>query len=194
MCSFCRFLSPTLLAPAITERIALPGITDFPRKVFYLERCLMVQRYALANGKDLIVINTHYEAYDDGTVKKQQMELTRKLVEAEFEKGNYVVIGGDWNIAPPNFNVHTFEKEKEDDPSYLKNNDKDFLSTWTYAYDSTVATNRKNKTPFDPAKTFTTVIDYYLLSPNIEIVEVKGQDMGFSYSDHQPVLLKVKLK
>lgn len=180
--------------PEKSERIALPGISDFPKKIFYLERCLLVQRYALPNGKKLIIINTHYEAYDDGSVKKQQMELTKKLVEEEYAKGNYVVIGGDWNIAPPDFNVHSFEKEKEDDPLYLMNNDKSFMPGWSYAYDSTIATNRKNKTAFDPAKTFTTVIDYYLLSPNIEIVSVKGQDMGFDYSDHQPVKMKVKLK
>ncbi len=34
-----------------TKRIALPGITDFPRKLFYLERCLMVQRMKLSNDK-----------------------------------------------------------------------------------------------------------------------------------------------
>ncbi len=180
--------------PDKSERIALPGISDFPKKIFYLERCLLMQRYKLPSGKELIVINTHYEAYDDGSVKKQQMELTRKLVEEEYAKGNYVVIGGDWNIAPPDFNVHTFEKEKEDDPLYLMNNDKSFMPGWTYAFDPTIATNRKNKTAFDPAKTFTTVIDYYLLSPNIETVEVKGQDMGFAYSDHQPVKLTVRLK
>lgn len=180
--------------PESAQRIALPGISDFPKKIFYLERCLLLQRFKLPNGKELIVINTHYEAYDDGSVKKEQMALTKTLVEAEYAKGNYVVIGGDWNIAPPKFNVHTFEKEKEDDPLYLKNNDPDFLSDWTYAYDPTVATNRKNKTAFDPAKTFTTVIDFFLLSPNLEIEEVKGVDMGFDFSDHQPVKLRVKLK
>ncbi len=180
--------------PESSERIALPGISDFPKKIFYLERCLLVQRFKLSIGKDLLVINTHFEAYDDGSVKKQQMALAKDIMEAEYAKGNYVVMGGDWNIAPPDFNVHTFEKEKEDDPLYLMNNDKNYMSNWTYAYDATVPTNRKNKTAFDASKTFTTVIDYYLVSPNITVEEVKGQDMGFAYSDHQPVRLKIKLK
>ncbi len=180
--------------PAETKRIALPGISDFPRKLFYLERCLLMQRYKLANGKDLLVINTHFEAYDDGSVKKEQMALTKKILEEEYAKGNYVVLGGDWNIAPPSFNVHTWEKEPEDDQLYLKNNDPNYVTGWNYAYDSTTATNRKNKYSFDAAKTFTTVIDYYFTSPNIEVEEVKGVDMGFDFSDHQPVKMRVKLK
>jgi endonuclease/exonuclease/phosphatase family metal-dependent hydrolase len=180
--------------PVETKRIALPGITDFPRKIFYLERCLLMQRYKLANGKDLIVINTHFEAYDDGSVKKQQMALTKKILEDEYGKGNYVVLGGDWNIAPPSFNVHKWEKVPEDDKLYLMNNDKDYVRGWNFVYDSTTATNRKNNFVFNPAKTFTTIIDYYFTSPNIEIEEVKGFDMGFAFSDHQPVRLKIKLK
>ncbi|MES2620038.1 MAG: endonuclease/exonuclease/phosphatase family protein [Bacteroidota bacterium] len=180
--------------PVECKRIALPGISDFPRKIFYLERCLLMQRYNLANGKDLIIINTHFEAYDDGSVKKQQMALTKKILEEEYAKGNYVVMGGDWNIAPPSFNVHTWEKEPEDDALYLKNNDANYVPGWSYVFDSTVATNRKNKFVFDPKTTFTTVIDYYFTSPNIEVVEVKGVDMGFDLSDHQPVKMKIRLK
>ena len=180
--------------PVESKRIALPGISDFPRKIFYLERCLLMQRYNLANGKDLIVINTHFEAYDDGSVKKQQMALTKKILEEEYAKGNYVVLGGDWNIAPPSFNVHTLEKEPEDDKLYLMNNDASYIPGWTYAYDSTTATNRKNKFPFDPKTTFTTVIDYYFTSPNIEVTGVKGIEMGFDFSDHQPVKMKIRLK
>ncbi len=180
--------------PLESKRIALPGITDFPRKLFYLERCLLMQRYKLANGKDLIVINTHFEAYDDGSVKKEQMALTKKILEEEYAKGNYVILGGDWNIAPPSFNVHTWEKVKEDDPLYLKNNDPNYIVGWNYNYDSTTATNRKNKFSFDLKSTFTTVIDYYFTSPNIELKEVKGIDLGFDFSDHQPVTIKVSIK
>lgn len=181
-------------AAAQSQRIALPGISDFPRKLFYLERCLLLQRYPLANGKELIVINTHFEAYDDGSVKKEQMALTKKLAEAEYAKGNYVIIGGDWNIAPPGFNVHTFEKEPEDEPLYLMTNDANYIPGWTFAYDAATPTNRKNKTPYDAAKTFTTVIDYYLVSPNVEVQEVKGINLNFAYSDHQPVKLRARLK
>lgn len=181
--------------PTESKRIALPGITDFPRKIFYLERCLLLQRFKLANGKDLIVINAHYEAYDEGgTIKKQQRELTRKILEDEYAKGNYVVLGGDWNIAPPGFNVHKWEHEKIDDPLYLMNNDSVYIQGGSYAFDSATATNRKNATSYTEGTTFKTVIDYFYLTPNLEMVEVKGTDMGFDFSDHQPVQLRVRLK
>ncbi len=176
-----------------SKRIALPGITDFPRKLFYLERCLMVQRMKLSNGKELVTVNAHLEAYDDGGVKRAQMKVMKELLEQEYTKGNYVVIGGDWNIAPPDFNVHKWEKEKESDPLYLMNNDSTYIKDWKFVYDSNIPTNRKNSHAFND-KTFTTVIDYFYVSPNVEVVEVKGHDFGFKNSDHNPVSMKVRLK
>jgi endonuclease/exonuclease/phosphatase family metal-dependent hydrolase len=48
--------------------------------------------------------------------------------------------------------------------------------------------------PYQANKTYTTVIDFFLLSPNIELLEVKGMPNGFEYSDHQPVRMMIKLK
>jgi endonuclease/exonuclease/phosphatase family metal-dependent hydrolase len=139
------------------------------------------------------VVNTHLEAYDDGGVKKKQMALMKEWLEKEFTSGNYVVIGGDWNIAPPDFDVHKWEKEKENDALYLKKNDPNYIKGWRYAYDPEVPTNRKNNKPMN-GKTFTTVIDYFYLSPNIIIDEVKGVDAKFENSDHNPVKLKIRLQ
>ncbi len=181
--------------PVESKRIALPGITDFPRKIFYLQRCLLEQRFKTANGKELVIINAHFEAYDEGgTVKKAQRDLTKKILEEEYAKGNYVVLGGDWNIAPPDFNVHTWEKEKVDDPLYLMNNDSVYVQGWKYVYDPSTATNRKNATAYTEGTTFKTVIDYFYISPNLEVEEVKGIEMGFNYSDHQPVKLRLRFK
>jgi endonuclease/exonuclease/phosphatase family metal-dependent hydrolase len=185
--------SLSVFQPVESKRIQLPNADKFPDQLFYLERCLLMQRYKLANGKDLIVINTHLEAYDDGGVKKKQMEFTKKIMLEEYGKGNYVVMGGDWNIAPPGFAAHKFAKEKEED--YLDlNADINYIQDWKFAFDSTVATNRKNKTAYNKATTFTTIIDYFFVSPNVEIETVKGIDLGFADSDHQPVMLKIKLK
>ncbi len=179
--------------PMDVSRVAFPGITDFPRKLFYLERCMLISRYALQNGKELIVINMHLEAYDDGGVKKQQMAVMKKYVEAEYAKGNYVVIGGDWNIAPPDFDVKKWEKEPENDALYLMKNDPNYIKDWQYVYDGNTPTNRKNIRPLD-AKTFTTVIDYYLISPNLEVVSVEGVNAGFEFSDHNPVKATLRLR
>jgi endonuclease/exonuclease/phosphatase family metal-dependent hydrolase len=181
--------------PEETKRIAVANITDFPRRLFYLQRCLMTQRYKLPNGKDLFVINTHFEAYDTGEIKKQEMETARQIMEAEYAKGNYVVIGGDWNIAPPGFDVDKWEKgDKTKGELYRANNDSAYIPDWKYAFDANTPSNRDNIHAFDPATTYTTVIDYFFVSPNVDIEEVKGVDMGFKFSDHNPVKMKIRLK
>ena len=73
--------------------------------------------------------------------------------------------------------------------------DKDYLGPeWTWAYDPELPTNRRVSKPYDRSTTLTTVIDYYLLSPNLELEEVETIDVDFQYSDHQPILLKAHLK
>jgi endonuclease/exonuclease/phosphatase family metal-dependent hydrolase len=187
-------LSCSKFRPLTSQRVALPNITDFPRKLFYLKRCLLMQRFKLWNGKQLVVINTHFEAYDEGgKVKKEQMALTKKLMETEYKKGNYVVLGGDWNMAPPDFNVHKWEKEKQDDPLYLLKNNPAYIPGWKYASDNNTPSNRKNNHAFNPKTTYTTVIDYFFVSPNIKVLYVKGINTGFAYSDHNPVAMKIKL-
>lgn len=186
-------LSCSKYLPKLSQRISLPNIEDFPRKLFYLKRCLLVQRYFVSNGKELVAINAHLEAYDEGgKVKKKQMEFIRKLMEDEYSKGNYVVLGGDWNIAPPGFNIHNWEKEKIDDPLYELQNDSVYIPGWSFAADTNTPTNRKNNHAFDPKTTYTTVIDYFYVSPNVVVEWVKGVDAGFLYSDHNPVEMKIK--
>ncbi len=187
-------LSLSKPGPIESKRIQLPNKDKFPDQLFYLERCLLLQRFPIENSKkELVVVNTHFEAYDNGDVKQKQMAFTKKILEAEYAKGNYVVMGGDWNIAPPGIDAYAFAKEPETDYLHI-NADANYISGWKYVFDSSRGSNRKNKTAFSPEKTFTTVIDYFLVSPNIEAVNVETIDLGFKNSDHQPVRMEVKLK
>ncbi len=180
--------------PVEARRYSLPGEFGWPKKVFWLDRCLLVFRYDLVNGKQLVVINQHMEAYDEGgTVKKQQMAFLKELLLEEYNKGNYIVVGGDWNQCPPDFDYQHFGKDE--DGSYVQLNvPSDYLPGWTWAFDQTVATNRKLATPYKKGKTFVTLIDFYLVSPNVELLEVSGINLGFRHSDHQPVRMKVSLR
>ena len=38
------------------------------------------------------------------------------------------------------------------------------------------------------------MIDGFILSPNVELTSVQTQDDGFRFSDHNPVLLNIRLK
>ncbi len=178
--------------PLSVERHSFPGNYSWPMKLFMLDRCFLVNRFGLDNGKELLIINTHNSAYDDGSLRTQQMAFFRVFLQSEYKKGNYVIVGGDWNQTPygfaPELPSHQF------DTVSLVYVEKDYLGPeWTWAYDTKLPTNRRVATPYDKSTSLTTVIDYYLLSPNIILEEVETLDVDFQYSDHQPIRLRAKL-
>lgn len=180
--------------PQKSTRFQLPGTFSWPNKLYLLDRCAAQHRYPLQNGKELIVYNIHNSAYDrDGSIKKVQMEYLRKQWLAEYEQGNYLVIGGDWNQCPPHFQPQQFN------PGMAKgggnyNIAADFVpADWLWIYDPTVPTIRSTRSPYQANKTFISLIDFFLISPNVKALEVKGINLDFNYSDHQPVKIKVEL-
>lgn len=175
-----------------STRYSFEGNFSWPKGLFMLDRCFLVNRYPTSRGRQLVVINTHNSAYDDGTLKARQMVQLKEFLVKEYEKGNYVIVGGDWNQCPPDFEPN-FEKDLMDNDSRTDIK-KDYMPGWTWAFDNSKPTNRRNKTAYKQGETPTTVIDFFLLSPNIEKIEVKNMDMRFDYSDHDPVLAKFLLK
>jgi hypothetical protein len=111
----------------------------------------------------------------------------------EYEKGNYVIAGGDWNMNPPGFNpaeirndsVFTVRHGVEDD--YLP-------SQWQWVWDPIVPTNRDVSVSYKRKSTGTTLIDFFLASPNVEIIRVEGLHLGFEFSDHNPVMIRARLR
>ncbi len=179
--------------PIISDRYAFPGSFSFPVGLFMLDRCFLVNRYKLQNNKELLIINTHNSAYDDGTLRKGEMEYLNKFLIEEYAKGNYVLVGGDWNQSPPNFEPK-FSGEVFDSEDFMKIEEDYLPKDWNWVYSADIPTNRRVKKPYTKGETATTVIDFYLLSPNIEKIETSNVDLSFQNSDHQPVLLKIKLK
>ena len=181
--------------PSVATRYQLPGQFSWPKRAFLLDRCLAVSRYPLANQRDLVVVNIHNSAYDkDGAIKSQQLTFLKALLLEEYEKGNYVVAGGDWNQCPPFFRPNTFMPSASKTP--LKFNiPADYLpEDWQWVYDPTVPTIRSNADPFVRGKTFVSLIDFFLVSPNVKAIKVQGYDLQFAFSDHQPVRLEVELQ
>jgi endonuclease/exonuclease/phosphatase family metal-dependent hydrolase len=180
-------------APASSVRWSYPGKFAWPKSLFMLDRCFLVNRYPMAGGKELLIINTHNSAYDAGGVlRTQEMNYLKKFLLSEYEKGNYVLVGGDWNQSPPAFKPE-FTPDVFDSIDFTVIPDGYLSSEWKWVYDPTLATNRRVVTSYTRGTTPTTIIDFYLLSPNIEVVKVNAIDLQFRNSDHQPVKLKVRL-
>lgn len=178
-------------SPLSARRIALCPDASWPVGLFMLDRCLLEWKFNIGAGKQLVVYNLHLSAYDDGTVKQQQMDTLKKYITREYQKGNYVVVGGDWNQYPPGYKVPVM---KQKDAIAQIGVPEDFPEKgWHWGVDRSTPTNRKLETPYDREKTDRIVIDYYLSSPNVRIDWVKAVDMDFEYSDHQPVLMRVTL-
>ena len=182
----------SLPCPGSVERHSFPGNYSWPMKLFMLDRCFLVNRYQVSNQKELVLINTHNSAYDDGSLRAQQMSYLSDYLLSEYEKGNYVIVGGDWNQTPyglePQLPSHRFDTE---DLIFIE---KDYPAPgWNWAYDASLPTNRRVATPYNRSSSLTTVIDFFLASPNVELSEVKTIDLNFQYSDHQPVQVQARL-
>lgn len=180
--------------PYESTRLQLPGSFSWPTRIFQLDRCVALHRYHLADGKELVVMNVHNSAYDaDGSLKRQQMAFLRELFLEEYAKGHYVIVGGDWNQCPPYFQFDSFLPGNTQGYTQI-NIDPEFLPPdWKWVYDPTTPTNRKIRTPYVAGESFVTLIDFFLISPNVRARSVKCLDQQFRFSDHQPVWMEVEL-
>ena len=177
-----------------TKAYAYKNTYPCPDYLFYLDRCFTVSRIPVKGEKEIILINSHNSAYDPGgKMKKYELEQLKTILSEEYKKGNYVIVGADWNQYPPHFTgIDHFPPQDSSEGATAK---ADFPEKgWNWAWDSTRATCRSLNIAYNPQTTSRTIIDYFLVSPNVECLYVKTIDNGFDFSDHQPVLMKVKLK
>lgn len=189
-------LTSTEYKIASAERISLPCPFKWPVSVVNLKRCLLVSRIPVADSsKELVVVNMHLEAYDDGEGKIAQTNQLLDFMQSEYKKGNYVIAGGDFNQTFPG----ALEKYPNTHPElWLPGEiDADMLSDgWQFAYDNSTPTCRLLNQPYDPADTENTqyyVIDGFILSPNVKLNSTQSLDCGFENSDHNPVEINITL-
>jgi endonuclease/exonuclease/phosphatase family metal-dependent hydrolase len=177
--------------PSSSVRYSFPGKYGFPKQLFMLDRCFLVNRYPLENGKELVIINTHNEAFDPGEIRKAQMMYLKSFLLDEYQKGNFIIAGGDWNQSPPDFKPD-FAVNKINELQMMMTSDY-LTSDWKWVYDNKSPSNRSVITAYEATTTTTTVIDLFLLSPNVESLKVECINLNFENSDHNPVRVSVKL-
>jgi len=188
-------LTLTAYPVAASERIALPCPFSWPLRLGNLKRCLMLDRIPLSGSdKELVLINLHLEAYDSGEGKIAQTAMLREVLQAEAEKGNYVIAGGDFNQIFSSL-VNPFPSQEgmwlpgEIDAAA-------FGDGWQCLMDTALPSCRSLDKPLVGAELDSFqyyLIDGFIVSEGIAVLGLQTQDLGFVNSDHNPVVLDVQL-
>lgn len=177
-------------------RVSLPCPFTWPVRVANMKRCLLVTRHQLeGTDRELVTVNLHLEAYDDGEGKIAQTKKMLQILEEEYAKGNYVIAGGDFNQSFPGMvDIFPIRNNELWQPSLL---DPDALGEgWQYLYDSKTPSCRLLNKAYDLESPDTQyyVIDGFIISPNVTVVSVETMDLRFENADHNPVKAELILE
>lgn len=189
----------TLSRYAIDEatRRSYPVDESFFTKFFDLDRCFALLRLPVEGGKELVLINSHMSAYDaGGTVRARQLTLLNGVMAEEYAKGNYVIVGGDFNHALGAAAVEAFPSQQEV-PAWVFSLEEDDLaagfSIVRAGNQTEVATCRSTDLPYVKGVNYSVVIDGFIVSDNVA-ASAANVDTDFLYSDHNPVKLTFTLQ
>ena len=168
------------------------------RKFLDLDRCYSVCRLPVEGGKELVLYTLHLSAYSaDGSISVEQLKLLLADMQAEYEKGNYSVAGGDFNKDLLGNSAQWFGAA-----------DREY--TWAQPlpediFDGTgislaapldeknpVPSCRNADAPYHEGQ-YVLTVDGFLVSGNVTVEEAAVLDTGFAHSDHNPVSLTFTL-
>jgi endonuclease/exonuclease/phosphatase family metal-dependent hydrolase len=168
----------------------LVRLSEEPQPIMgFIQRRYHVQVTELdVSGAPWVIINVHLSAFDEGAgTRMRQVREVLDLAQSHYQQGKAVVLGGDWNmrLAATDFPyqsdesalfwVHDFPREA-------------LRPGWQIVIDPAIPTTRTNEQPFKAGVNYTTIIDGFIVSPNVTVEEVRGRDLGFAITDHQPVI------
>lgn len=178
------------------ERRSYPVDNSFVTKFTDLDRCFAVMRLPVEGGKELVLINSHMSAYDEGgLIRAQQLELLNSVMEEEYRAGNYVIVGGDFNHALGEAVAEGFPT-KQKFPAWVsvltQDEIADGIAIVRAENELETPTCRGADIPYTKGVNYTTVVDGFLVSDNVEAA-AENIDTDFGYSDHNPVLLRFEL-
>ncbi|WP_051545106.1 endonuclease/exonuclease/phosphatase family protein [Butyrivibrio sp. MC2021] len=181
------------------ERVSLPCPYSWPVSTMNLKRCLMIARCPIEGTDDeLVLINLHLEAYDDGSGKIAQTRMLKELMLNEINTGDYVIAGGDFNQIFNHLDYSEYPQlEGMWKPGVINIDDfGDKIDFYTgdnapscRSLDRVLETAASR----DPKDFQYYLIDGFLVSSNISVNEIATRDIGFEYSDHNPIVMKFTL-
>ena len=180
--------------PKSADRYVFKGEENFIVHLFELDRNFPISRYPI-NDSELVIINAHFSAYDEGgNIRRQQLNQMVAILNQEYNAGHYVILGGDFNHELPGADSSLFTYTQTY-PDWIQTLPADFTpNTYTWAIDPSTPTVRDLIKPYVAGENFVAVIDGFLVSNNIQVIEVKTTNLDFENSDHNPVVLQFILK
>lgn len=173
-------------------RYSVPIETDF-NKFFDLDRSFTVTQTSIGE-RPITLINVHLSAFtEDTTILDNQIKKLAQVMEAEYQNGRSVIVGGDYNHDLLGNSPEVFGTEK-------------IIETWTHPFpenflsenfsvvtkdfsEAKIPTVRANGTGYTPGETFVSLIDGFIVSKDIHIEKTEVHDLGFANSDHNPVTI-----
>ncbi len=170
-----------------STRYQLPIDNSFPNRFFDLDRSIMVTKVKTNHDKDLVLINVHLSAYDEGGIIRALQLETLKTIMNE-EKNNFVIVGGDFNhdIASSLNLFTTTQKVPEWVYVFPEEN---LPEGYRFASATNVGTCRSTDMSYTKDVNYTVVIDGFIVNEYVTIKNVTNIDNDFVYSDHNPVKL-----
>ncbi len=165
-------------------------------KYLDLDRAYSVSLLNTENGKKLALYNLHLSAYtSDGSIADRQLKMLLEDMSKQYNAGNYVIAAGDFN-----------KDLLVDSGKYFTRSSGEF--NWAQPFDTAALGNdfklfsgsnapscRNADSPFKgDGSDFVLSVDGVIVSNNIEVVVSNTIDIGFAYSDHNPVKAEFILK
>ena len=178
-------------------RRSLPISTSLS-KFLDLDRCYSVSRVPVDNGKELVIYALHMSAYGNSdAIREGQIQMLCQDMKTEYEAGNYIICGGDFN--------HDLKADEGENDSY---------ESWAYPFprselpehfsfamdtlseqekDALWNSARNADMEYEEGVTYTVTLDGFIISDNVECASYENINTGYTWSDHDPVYLKFRL-
>ena len=195
-------------------RRSFPISTSFT-KFFDLDRCYSISRVPVDNGKELVIFELHMSAYGNSdAIREGQIRMLSEDMQKEYEAGNYVICGGDFNHDLKA--VDTQSKASDaDNNTQTDSEDSAEPESWAYPFPRSelpehfsfcldqLSEDEKNNLwnsarntdmEYVSGETYTVTLDGFIISDNVECTKYENVNTGYSYSDHDPVYMEFQLK
>lgn len=163
-------------------------------KFFDLDRCYSIHRIPLDNGKFLCIYNVHLSAYtSDGNTRNEQVKMLSEDMKKDYENGNYVICGGDFNNDFPGDSVTQFN-ENPVIYEWAKPFQTELLPEGFSICKTTNAPScRLADKPYVAGESYVITLDGFIVSPNVTCNKAEIIENGFAYADHQPIAMSFTL-